>query len=272
MLFGILSHENVDFRCKPYEDCLCDIAVTHSPRYLINMDLKENEETVFEKMNIAYDSFRKLGDNQIEKVREYYRRKYKTKKAKTLPWWIGNTSANSPFSETYELRLLSDLEVEERFFFISRCYAIFPEILGKENNKFRRPSLWLCSRHNIICSNIRDQFTAGGTGNIYIDDCLVWENVPKVICNLIPCLPSIYEYFLSPASYSTDIEDFSLFTSKDTVSFSDWAEASNRYINDIFPQEKNSLSIEKLMRYRYLHKLTVLGKDCFYLRNTKEDK
>lgn len=271
MLFGILSRENVDFRCKPYEDCLYDIAVTHSPRYLINMDLKEDEETVFEKMNIAYDSFRKLGVNQIEKVREYYRKKYKHKDVKSLPWWIGSASDDAIFSENYELRIFSDLQEAEKQFFISRCYAVFPEILGKDQYKFRRPTLWLCSRHNIICSNIRDMFTAGGRGNIFIDNCLEWKNVPKVICNMIPCLPFIYEYFLSHASNSIDIENFSLFTSKDSVSFSDWAEVANRYINEIFPQGENSLSIEKLMRYRYLHQLTVSGKDHFYLSYEQED-
>ena len=39
LMFGRLSAPDIDFRCKPYEDCLYDIAVTHSPRYLINMDL-----------------------------------------------------------------------------------------------------------------------------------------------------------------------------------------------------------------------------------------
>ena len=50
LLFGILSKKNIDFRCKPYEKCLSDIHVTHSPRYNINMDLSDDDETIFDKI------------------------------------------------------------------------------------------------------------------------------------------------------------------------------------------------------------------------------
>jgi hypothetical protein len=38
MLFGKMF-KPIEFLCKPYEDCLSDVVVTHSPRYLINMQL-----------------------------------------------------------------------------------------------------------------------------------------------------------------------------------------------------------------------------------------
>lgn len=46
MLFGKLGGKTAEFKCRPYEDCLSDIAVTHSPRYLINMELTK-EQTIF---------------------------------------------------------------------------------------------------------------------------------------------------------------------------------------------------------------------------------
>ena len=51
MLFGKLGGKTAEFKCRPYEDCLSDIAVTHSPRYLINMELTK-EQTIFSKMGI----------------------------------------------------------------------------------------------------------------------------------------------------------------------------------------------------------------------------
>ena len=39
MLFGKLGGDVPQFKCRPYQDVLYDIAVTHSPRYLINMEL-----------------------------------------------------------------------------------------------------------------------------------------------------------------------------------------------------------------------------------------
>ena len=50
MLFGKMGGKVPEFRCRPYEDVLYDIAVTHSPRYLINMQLKK-EETIKAKQN-----------------------------------------------------------------------------------------------------------------------------------------------------------------------------------------------------------------------------
>ena len=63
MTFGKLGGRP-RFLSKPYEQCLYGIAVTHMPRYLINMELKENE-TIFAKMHIPYDELRQM-DNPIK--------------------------------------------------------------------------------------------------------------------------------------------------------------------------------------------------------------
>ena len=75
MLFGKLGGKVPEFKCRPYEEVLCDIAVTHSPRYLINMELSENE-TIFSKMGTTYDEFRTSADS-ISQVRKYYRERAK---------------------------------------------------------------------------------------------------------------------------------------------------------------------------------------------------
>ena len=94
MLFGKLGGEHAEFRCRPYEQCLSNIAVTHSPRYLIDMNL---EDTVFDKMKVEYNTFRLLEETEkIAKVRDYYKKVYATKgKGKTyqMPWWMGGDGA-----------------------------------------------------------------------------------------------------------------------------------------------------------------------------------
>ena len=62
MLFGKLGGEHAEFRCRPYEQCLSNIAVTHSPRYLIDMNL---EDTVFDKMKVEYN---KRKGKEIERI------------------------------------------------------------------------------------------------------------------------------------------------------------------------------------------------------------
>lgn len=70
LVIGKLGGNPPEFRCRPYQEVLSDIAVTHSPRYLINMELQHGE-TIFDKMNTTYDEFRTT-ENNIAKVREYY--------------------------------------------------------------------------------------------------------------------------------------------------------------------------------------------------------
>ena len=58
MLFGKLGGTPPEFRCRPYQDCLCNIAVTHSPRYMIDMEIRDKKEkTIFEKIDIPYNKF-----------------------------------------------------------------------------------------------------------------------------------------------------------------------------------------------------------------------
>lgn len=58
MLFGKLGGDYAEFRCKPYEECLDNISLTHQPRYQIDMELdKKKRENIFQKMKIDYDDF-----------------------------------------------------------------------------------------------------------------------------------------------------------------------------------------------------------------------
>ena len=57
MLFGKLGSP-IEFRARAYEECLSEVEVTHSPRYLIDMNL-EKGKTIFDKINISYDTLRK---------------------------------------------------------------------------------------------------------------------------------------------------------------------------------------------------------------------
>jgi len=92
--FGKLS-EPLAFRYKLYQDCLYDIAVTHSPRYLIDMELNEGE-TIFSKLGIDYNRLRTL-PNPAKPFVEYYR---KHTKPGEEPWWMDehNTIVNPTIS------------------------------------------------------------------------------------------------------------------------------------------------------------------------------
>lgn len=53
VVFGKTTLGHQAFRCKRYEDCVVDVAVTHSPRYRIDMDLAPGT-TFFDKSGLSY--------------------------------------------------------------------------------------------------------------------------------------------------------------------------------------------------------------------------
>lgn len=160
MLFGKLGGKIPQFKCRPYQDVLYDIAVTHSPRYLINMELAP-ENTIFSKMGTTYDHFRTSPDS-IAKVRHYYREQALLQDRQEMPWWI--TSDNIESAHSFNIKLWNSLEYQEKRNLQAKCMILFPEALNptKNKNKYNNTTLWLCSYNQIVNPNIRDLYSAGG--------------------------------------------------------------------------------------------------------------
>ncbi len=178
MLFGKLGGNPIEFKCKPYQDCLYDIAVTHSPRYLIDMDISQ-QETIFSKMGIEYDKFRLL-DNPINTVRTYYLEKIKKEKKSAMPWWIGNDTVTSPTLRLWSGKAFSQ---DEQNLYKAQLLILFPTEIC--NSNYDHATLWLCIRYSIINTHFRDLFTAGGQVQIENYNC---PAIIKRILNLAPII------------------------------------------------------------------------------------
>ena len=180
MLFGKLGGQ-IQFKCRPYKEVMYDIAVTHSPRYLIDMDLKKGE-TIFDKMNCDYDVFRKSPD-AIRKVKEYYKG---LKKNGQMPWWMDDDSAD-PLSISITVKLWNTLSITDRFYLKSLMFILFPEVVNRD---YRNAALWLASAKGIVVPNIRDLYSAGGTVNP-----ITWKTqtngVPRIWKTLFDCKDKI---------------------------------------------------------------------------------
>ena len=158
LTFGKLG-KPVKFLSRPYEECLSGIAVTHYPRYLIDMRLKKGD-TIFDKMGISYDELR-IMDNPVAPVSKYY--KNQLKPGETL-WWAQNET-ESTIPPT--VKIWSVLPMDKQNEFRALAYALCPEILGPgSSKKYNRFALWLVIKQGIVCTNIRDIFSAGGQVNL----------------------------------------------------------------------------------------------------------
>lgn len=172
MLFGKLGGDVPQFRCRPYQDVLYDITVTHSPRYLIDMELTTGT-TIFDKMDTSYDEFRNSEDS-INIMRRYYQgiaRKSK-KKQEEMPWWL--TAENVENSGGINIRLWSGLEQAEKRRLTALILVLFPETM---TSTYENAALWLCSYYQVVNHNMRDLYTAGG--RITSVNGIALENRPK---------------------------------------------------------------------------------------------
>lgn len=174
LTFGKLI-EPIEFRSRPYEECLSDVVVTHYPRYKIDMNLK-NSETIFEKMKTTYDELR-LSDDPVVEIVNYYRDQLNP--GESL-WWTGNVQRDDQVAAApMKIRLWRTLSKDEKMFFMVTGLALFPELTSNSSTKYERFSLWLVANHGLISTSTRDSFSAGGQGDIES-----FKNLPKIFTHI----------------------------------------------------------------------------------------
>lgn len=183
MLFAKLGGFVKEFRWRPYEDVLKDIAVTHCPRYLIDMELPQ-DKSIFKKIGTDYDTFRKSG-NSIALVRDYYRDKAHSMGRTEMPWWLGDPQADVATSVT--VTLWRNLPLHEKYNLRAMMLILFPEVA---NEKFDNAALWLVTTRSVLNPHIRDVFSAGGKVQ-ELGGFQLLTPMPKIYKTITDSLPTI---------------------------------------------------------------------------------
>lgn len=171
LLFGKM-YEPIEFKYRPYEECLSEVVVTHSPRYLIDMNLEEGK-TIFDKIEISYNSLRKH-KNPIKPIIDYYKKQLKEGEE---VWWIDQEGEQS---KSLIVKFWNSLPIDLRQMYIAKGMVYFPEVFNGDYNKF---TLWLYESESIICPNVRDLFSAGGQAEIKWKN-ITYTKIPKVFLKL----------------------------------------------------------------------------------------
>ncbi len=172
MFFGKMGPGDVEFNVRPYEHCLSDIGVTHSPRYDIDMTLEEGD-TIFERMEISYDDFRNHPE-PVEILKSYYRPLLS--EGQTL-WWMGNDEVAAP----PVLTMWNALESDDEDYFTAMGFALFPELIaGDSRTKYTRMVFWLVTNHGVINHALRDKYSGGGRKDFTVNG-REYQGRPKVM-------------------------------------------------------------------------------------------
>lgn len=185
MYFGKIGNGKTEIKYRPYEDCLSDILVTHSPRYKIDMELRQGN-SIFSKMGIEYDEFRR--NNPIQQAKEYYKKQLKP--GEDL-WWVGSEDEQE-VGQNLIIKNYSTLSTEEKELFLLEVFILFPEVLASSNpEKYTRIGAFLLQRFGALSSSLRDIFSAGGRTEIVLDG--KTASYPRVVGRLNENLDKLME-------------------------------------------------------------------------------
>lgn len=199
MMFGKLGGDVPEFKFRPYQDCLSNIAVTHSPRYMIDMEIREKRgETIFEKINMSYSDFHKAND-KIEVVRDYYINQAREEGRHEMPWWVGKKTIDAIDNvEVPTIRLFNLLSIHEKADLKAQMTILFPQVLLGD---YDEAALWLCTHRYFLCLNVRDFFSAGGQYDLLNGEKLSVP-YPAVLKKLMDVMP----YIIRNLSSNNDLE------------------------------------------------------------------
>ncbi len=174
------------FKYRLYQECLYEIAVTHSPRYLIDMEL-EMGRTIFDKMDVSYDELRSR-DNPIKSIVSYYR---SIAKRGEEPWWMGGDEITEVLIKP-TVSLWSNLSQSSKDTLKNEAMARFPEIFSKSSTKYQQLASWLAAKHGVVDSSLRDRFSAGGKVDLVVDG-QMYHKLPRIFAHLQNKTPEIIQ-------------------------------------------------------------------------------
>jgi hypothetical protein len=174
LLFGS-GESSFEAKFARYEDAVRSVEVTHSPRYVLDMDVPPGG-SYFQRIGKDLADMLAM-DDPISCVVEEARRNLRP--GEHL-WWISAGMA-SPMT----IRLWSKIDAAERRRLISSAFAFFPvSILSCSEADYSDFVVWLSQKHSILHPCVRDSFTAGGRVSSLEFGAGVLEDVPKVFKTL----------------------------------------------------------------------------------------
>ena len=174
LLFGS-GEEKLDVRFSKYDDSVRSVEVTHSPRYSLDMEVPQ-DEAYFRQIGLTLTDMLMM-DDPVSRVVEEARKQLK---AGEHVWWISDN-----ISAPLKIKIWSNISAEERTRLIASAFALFPNtILKNSRSEYDDFALWLSQRKAILCSNLRDNFSAGGKiKNLNIGDYIL-NDAPRVFGTL----------------------------------------------------------------------------------------
>lgn len=177
-----------EIKYRPFEECVSNVAVTHSPRYMLDMN-QNGSDSLFNKICKPYEDVRQM-QNPFDAFKSYLIESKKTSKdanneEDSLWWYSPNVQEVSSqdldeqlFAENLinsKIHFWNELTTKEKKHYKAKMLIKSPKVIeGDYNNACK----WLLKTQGIINPSFRDTFSAGGQEIVY------GVKVPKIIANI----------------------------------------------------------------------------------------
>ncbi len=173
LLFGKMGgHPEVAW--NRYEDCVIHVRTSHRPRFEVQIGAKDS---LFTSFGISYEQFVKLPiEKKMVYIRDYARDRLKT--GERLWWLEDKIDEDQEHSLPLEVRLYTKLPQAEKRKLRAEAALLCPQIVKPSGsiNKYGDVAIYLLTYHGILCSQVRDLYSAGSValraddarGGIYV--------------------------------------------------------------------------------------------------------
>lgn len=142
-------------RWSRYEECIKGVRISHSPRYMIDMDGGGN---FFRNLNMTLEEFKDLEMKQkMVLVKDDVQKRLK--KGERL-WWFGDEQDHTiPVNVRLYRNLPTPIQSDLRAEAALMCPEIFQG--SRKRGKYDGIAVYLLTQHGVLASNVRDMFSAG---------------------------------------------------------------------------------------------------------------
>lgn len=146
-----------EVRWSRYEESITNVRVANAPRF--DVDLSGKQTSLFNQLNVSYNVFSKLDQQEKMKiVREHAR---KNLRQGGRMWWLDDSH-----SLPAAIRIYRTLDSDEKKRLRAEVALLCPEVVGPRtrHGKYDNASLYLIAHHGVIAPQVRDLFSAGSVG------------------------------------------------------------------------------------------------------------
>ena len=149
-----------EVRWKRYEDCVSHVRVSHSPRFVIEMD---GSTQLFRTMDVSYPDFCALSpEDKMAHVRRYAQGRLR--EGERL-WWLEDREEQE-HSLPIAVTVYRTLPEDRKRILRAEATLLCPEVVkgGRSRGKYDRAGLYLITQHGVFAPQLRDLFSAGSVG------------------------------------------------------------------------------------------------------------